>query len=126
MATIDHSRQVKTASGINIVLGIWFLISLWVYGYAAATQAMAWNYIVVGALIAILGALRSAAPHGRTGLSWVNVVLGLWALFSPWIFNYAGDMPRVWNDVIVGIIATGLAIWSGAATLTEHRHHATA
>lgn len=126
MSEMDHSGQVKTASGINIVVGIWFLISTWVYGYAAASQAMVWNYIVVGALIAIFGAIRYATPHSRVGFSWINIVLGVWALLSPWIYSYAGDMPRVWNDVIVGIVVAALAIWSGSATVSEHRHQVAA
>jgi hypothetical protein len=126
MSYTDHSGQVKTASGINIILGIWFLISAWIYGYAAASQAMVWNYVVVGALIAIFGIMRYATPHSRIGFSWVNVVLGVWALISPWIYGYAGDMPRVWNDVIVGIVVAGLAIWSGSATVSEHRHQVAA
>jgi hypothetical protein len=120
--THDHSTQVRTASTINILLGIWIVISPWVYGIGSATSGMIANSIIVGGLILIFGAIRDASPHARTGFSWANIVLGAWTVISPWIYQYSGTMPRVWNSVIVGLAVIALAIWSGAATVTEHRH----
>lgn len=68
MENRDHSRQVRTASTINIILGIWLIISPWVYGFATAAAAGA-----------------------------------------------------AWSSVIVGAAVVALSIWSGSATVTEHR-----
>jgi SPW repeat len=69
----DHSGQVKTASSTNAILGIWLVITPWVYGYVATARNTAWNSIVVGVLILIFGSLRYRSPHDRVGLSWANV-----------------------------------------------------
>jgi len=34
----------------------------------------------------------------------VSVVLGLWLLFSPWLFGYAGAPAIAWTAYIVGIV----------------------
>ena len=117
----DHSRQVKTASSINAILGVWLLISPWVYGYAGTARNTAWNSIIVGILIAIFGWLRARSPHHRAGLSWANVVLGAWTVSSPWIYSYIADTGPLWNSVIIGFAVIALAIWSASATVTEHR-----
>jgi SPW repeat len=118
----DHSRQVKTASSTNAVLGIWLLISPWVYGYVATARNTAWNSIVVGLLVLIFGSLRYRSPHDRVSLSWANVALGAWTVLSPWIYSYTSDIGPLWNSVIVGFVVIALAVWSGSATVTEHRH----
>jgi hypothetical protein len=65
----DHSKQVRTASGINLILGVWLIISPWVYGYALHENNPTWSSVVVGVLVLIFAALRYNTPHGRTAPS---------------------------------------------------------
>jgi SPW repeat len=125
-ATRDHSGQVRTASGINLILGIWLIISPWIYGYAANQSAPATSSVIVGILVLIFSGLRYNMPHGRTGLSWVNIVLGVWTVLSPWIFSFVDSTAYVVNSVVVGCVVAALAIWSGSATVAEHRSQTTA
>jgi hypothetical protein len=62
MLTRNSAAQVHTASGLNILLGIWLLASPWVFGYHTVGPAAIWNSVIVGALIAILAAKRSPQP----------------------------------------------------------------
>jgi SPW repeat len=121
VGAVDHSRQTQAASGINFLLGIWLIISPWVIGYAAAATGVATGNVIVGALILIFGAVRNRSPHMFTGLSWANIVLGAWTFFSPWIYNFASSQAYIANSVIVGIAVVVLAVWSGSATVMEHR-----
>lgn len=106
-----NDGQVKFASGINVLLGLWLLISPWLLAYSAAAGLL-WNSLIVGAIVAILAAIRFFNPDEYRWMSWVNLVLGLWIIASPWIFT-ASDLSTVlWNDLIVGILITVLAIWS--------------
>jgi hypothetical protein len=126
MTTTDHSMQVRTAAGINALLGIWLFVSPWVYGYYAARSGGAWNSWVVGVLILLFAASRYSTPHQRTQLSWFTLILGAWTVISPWVYGYAGNLAALWNSVILGLIVLALSIWSGSATVMEHReeHHA--
>ncbi|HVY81355.1 MAG TPA: SPW repeat protein [Steroidobacteraceae bacterium] len=118
----DHATQVRVASGINTLLGLWLIASPWVYGYSAGQIGSVWNSVIVGVLIAVFGLMRVRTPHEATAFSWINLVLGIWTVISPWIYGYAANTGRMWNNVIVGIVVFLLSIWSGSITVSEHRH----
>jgi len=117
MRTADtDTSQVKVASGLNFLAGVWIIISAWVYG-AIYTSGSAWNSIIVGIVIAVLAAIRFFAPRSAVGLSWINALLGIWMIISPWVYGYAATSAgRMWNSVIFGIIVLILGVWSAAAT----------
>jgi hypothetical protein len=101
---------VKAASTIVLLAGIWFFVSPWVYGVYA--HGNAWNSWIVGAALFILGCVRVARPAYSTVLSWCNMVLGIWAFFSPWIYAYTGNEGRFINSLCVGVIVFLLSIAS--------------
>jgi hypothetical protein len=117
-AVSPPQNGVRTASTIVLLAGIWYFVSPWVYG--AYGQSSAWNAWIVGALIFILGCSRVARPARLAGLSWCNVVLGIWAFFSPWIYGYAGTQGRFVNSLCVGIIVFVLSIVSASITVRTH------
>jgi hypothetical protein len=121
MTPADHSKQVRVASGVNAVLGLWLIISPWVYGYAAGNGGSMLNSVIVGAVIAVLAFLRTRSPRENAGLSWTNLVLGAWTALSPWIFSYL-EGGRLWNSLLVGLAVIGFAIWSGSATAADRPH----
>ncbi|MEZ4869293.1 MAG: SPW repeat protein [Caldilineaceae bacterium] len=106
--------QVRTASGVNVVLGLWLIISPWIFSYAALNGAL-WNSIIVGIIVVVLAGIRVANVMQYTWLSWINLILGLWIIISPWVYNYATLTGATWNSVIVGIIIAALSIWSALA-----------
>jgi len=121
----DHSRQIKTASGINAVLGVWLVLSPWLLDFAASAGAMGWNNLIVGLAILACGWSRFRWPHVRAGSSWTNVALGAWTVLSPLALNLTADARPMWNGLITGMFVMALAIWSGTATVAEHRPHLT-
>ena len=122
MAERDYAAQARSASAANVLLGIWLIVSPWVFGYSAAGGAAIWNSVVAGALIVILAANRVGSPHTGSGLSWTNFLLGLWTIASPWIYVYERQSSALWDNVVLGAAVAVLAIWSGSATAVEHRH----
>lgn len=123
MQARDHGRQARAASGVNILLGIWLIISPWVYDFATGVGAAStWNSVILGILVVICAANRYASPRSSPGFSWANVVFGIWALISPWVYGYSGDLAAMWNSVIAGILIALLAIWSGGITVADTRH----
>jgi hypothetical protein len=119
MANANYATQAKTASGINLLLGVWLVASAWIFLYDGSS-AGAWNSVAVGALIFVIGLTRVVSLVGPL-LARVNVVLGLWTIASPWIFGYAAAEPAMWNSVVVGIVVTLLALWSANATVWRDR-----
>lgn len=86
---------------LNLVLGAWLFISPWLLGYSNATAA-AWNAYIVGAAFAIFALIALGKPDRWE--EWVNVVIGAWAVISPWVLGYAAVTAATWNAVIVGAI----------------------
>lgn len=106
MANDTHEQRMmrRGANGLsilNVLLGIWFFVSPWVFG--AAHTSNAWNAWIVGAALVILAAARMSAP-AATGLSWINMLLGIWMFASPWIFGYTANTGRFINSLCVGVV----------------------
>ncbi len=119
MAAYDYRAGIKTASGLNILAGIWLIISPFVLGFFHYHQvAPLLNTLIAGVIVLVFAAFRVAYPERHPWLSWVNLLLGIWLIISPFFLpEYTTFTTRaVPNDVILGIIVGLLAIWSLAAT----------
>ena len=117
--------SVKTASGINVLAGIWLIISPFVLGFWRLPAAT-WDNIIVGIVILILAATRVAQPTFRTAwASWVNLILGIWLIISPWVLQIAGAPVPLWNNVVLGIVVGVLGLISGASTTDTRRVYTT-
>lgn len=114
----QYQRQVSIASGLDIVAGAWLFLSPWVVLMHAN---LAWNNWVVGALVAIMAAVRAFGAYTASWISWVNVVLGIWVIAAPWIVADAQFNSAAWNNVVTGLIIVILAAWSAVATNTGQR-----
>jgi hypothetical protein len=115
-----HLAQARIASGANVVLGIWLIASHWVFEYQGKSAVL--SSMAVGILIALLAAIRVASSHDSASLSGVNLLLALWLVVSPWVYRYRITEGALLNNIIVGALIAGLAIWSAVATDAERRH----
>ncbi len=52
----------------------------------------------------------AASESSTSGVSWVNVLLGIWVIISPFVVQFARIPAATWNNVIVGIIIAILAL----------------
>lgn len=112
---IKHEGQAVTASGLDVLAGIWLLISPFVLSFGSATGAVT-NNVIFGIIIGLLALFRFFNPRQAVGVSWLNVVLGIWVLISPWVIGFSAYSVATSNNVIMGIIIIILAGWSALAT----------
>jgi len=113
MFAINRSFRARIASGIHVGLGIWLIASPWVFDYGGRAPVL--NSVFVGALIAVLAAVRLASLHESAGLSGINISLGFWTIVSPWASGYALNKEAVANNIMVGVLVMALAIWATRA-----------
>src|ERR1041385_1697768 len=106
------SHTTAGASWLNILLGIWVIISPFAVQFAQLPAAM-WNNVIVGIVIAILAIIRTSTPR-QAGWSWVNVILGIWMIISPFALGVM-TTAIVSNNIILGIVIALIA--SGSASL---------
>lgn len=55
--------EVASASDLNVIAGIWLIISPFALGYGPRDSS--WNPIVFGAVVGVLALVRAPAPTGR-------------------------------------------------------------
>lgn len=119
-----RATQARWASGLNVVAGLWLIISPFVLGFgqpgqfgvAPGAMTQTWDAIVVGIIVTILAGFRAADPvHRPAWLSWLNLVLAAWLVISPFVLGFSGAQPETTNALVMGVIIGVLAIWSGLA-----------
>jgi hypothetical protein len=122
MLACNYAAQARIANGINTLLGIWLLVSPWVFGYHAAGWAAAWNSVIIGALIAIFAGSSFFSQHVHTGLNWINVPLALWTMISPLVYGYTANPGGLGDNLILAILISAFAICSDGATTAGENH----
>jgi membrane protein YdbS with pleckstrin-like domain len=109
------TAAARTASILNVLAGIWLIISPFVLAFTVLPAAM-WDSIAVGIVVLLLSWGRATNPDRAVGLSWINLVLGLWLIISPFVLGYALYPRPLWNHVVLGIVVAILALWSALTT----------
>jgi hypothetical protein len=104
----------------NLAVGLWLFVAPWVLGYAGLRSA-AWNSWTLGVVVVAVSV--SALILFAAWQEWVNVILGVWLLISPWVMGFAGaeNASALWNHVGVGLAVGGLALWDALAHGMEDR-----
>ncbi len=114
MAT-GYPNASKSGSLMALLAGLWFFASPWVYGSYLLRDS--WNNWIIGAAIAILAIVRiSSRDLTRTRwITWINCLLAIWIIVSPWIYQYADNTDRLINSLCVGVILFTAAVFSAVA-----------
>lgn len=102
------------ADGLNLILGIWLIISPFI-GLGDIIPAAAWNSWIVGAIVATVALVGLSRP--RAWEEWVHLFAGIWMFFAPFMFGYSGVAEAAWNQLIVGAAIAVVAVFG----LAQHR-----
>jgi hypothetical protein len=106
--------EAMSASGLNVIAGIWLIISPFVLAYGSGDAY--WNPIVFGAIVALVAVValaRLGGAYRATWLAWLNMAIGAWLFISG--FWLASTARASWNEWILGVIVFVLGAWSAAA-----------
>lgn len=109
---------IQTLSSVNGILGIWLIISPYILSYGSTAK---WDQTIIGVVVLILAAIRTAEPR-QQWLSFVNGLVGLWAIIAPWALSYVATA-SYWNEVIVGAVVAILGFWNSGLSIAGHHHH---
>ncbi|MGB3539051.1 MAG: SPW repeat protein [Mesorhizobium sp.] len=105
----------KVQDWVNLVLAVVLFISPWVLGFVPAATA-AWNAWAVAIVIGVLAI--AAITAFAVWEEWINLLLGLWLIVSPWVLHFSTDTRPTWTFVVLGIIAAVISAWA----LWENQH----
>jgi hypothetical protein len=101
---------------LTALFGILLFISPWLLGFSR--EPAGWNAFVSGAVLAAISI--AAVVRYSEWEEWVDFVVGMWILASPWMLNYPSGATATKLHVLVGVIVTVLAameLWQ------EHSPH---
>jgi len=107
--------RTKTASGINVIAGLWLIISPFLLGFSGGAAT---NAIIVGIVVAVLSLVHSMSTTEASWIGYVNTILGVWLIVTA--FMMMATAAVFWNSLILGIIVGGLAVWSASSHPSMH------
>jgi SPW repeat len=106
---MENWTNAKLCDVANLVLGAILLLSPWLFGFEAGTVSN--NAYITGIVIAILAIAALAAF--AVWEEWLNLIVGLWALVSPWVLGFQGTTAMTVHVVIGAAVAilAAIEIW---------------
>ncbi len=104
--------EIKGASGVNLIAGIWLAVSPFVIAYRAADPVL--TQVIVGGAIAVLALLRVTSGAAKSWMSWANASFG--AAICVVAVLLADSTAARWNGVAMGALVLVLAALSASAT----------
>jgi hypothetical protein len=105
---------------VDMVLGAWLAISPWILGFSDSAPGATRNALIVGIAVAVLSASTFLVYHVIE--EYIDVVLGIWLIISPWVLSASGDAGVVADFVIVGALVAGLSGYEIWASRHGHPH----
>jgi hypothetical protein len=102
--------NAKLCDVANLILGAFLFVSPWIFGFSGSRAAE--NANITGIVIALLAI--AALTAFAVWEEWLNLVVGLWTLISPWVVGFQGTTRAMTVCVVVGALVAILAaveIW---------------
>jgi hypothetical protein len=113
---VDAALNRKNAQDwVNLVLAVLLFISPWALGFVSVGPA-AWNAWATAIVIGVIAV--AAVTAFAVWEEWINLLLGLWLIASPWVLHFSTDPRPTWTNVILGIVAAAISAWA----LWNNRH----
>jgi hypothetical protein len=106
---MENWTNAKLCDVANLILGAILFFSPWIFGFDAGRASE--NAHIAGIAIAVLAVAALAAF--AIWEEWLNLVVGLWTLVSPWVLGFQGTKAMTVSVVIGAAVAilAAIEIW---------------
>ncbi|HVO41642.1 MAG TPA: SPW repeat protein [Aggregatilineales bacterium] len=121
MAEQTGTQQARWQDWLNLLLGIWLVISPWVGVTMSRSNPAAVNSYIFGVLV-IIFALTAMSQRNQAWEEWLNLIFGLWLILAPFALHFTDQAGAMWNQIVVGIIIGISALWAAVQVQGMHRH----
>jgi hypothetical protein len=101
---MNEWTNAKFCDVANLILGAILFFSPWMFTFEAGAQSQ--NAYISGIVIAALAIAALAAF--AVWEEWLNLIVGLWVVVSPWILGFSGSTAMSVH-VVIGILVAILA-----------------
>src|SRR5438046_8921270 len=106
---MDNWTNAKWCDVANLILGAFLFFSPWIFGFDAGKVSE--NAYISGIVIAVLAIAALAAF--TVWEEWLNLIVGLWTLISPWVLGFQGTIAMTVHVLIGAAVAVLAAIELG-------------
>jgi hypothetical protein len=96
--------NAKLCDVANLILGVVLFFTPWIFGFTGGVAAT--NAYICGIIIVVLSLAALAAFADWE--EWLNLLVGLWLIISPWVLGIQGSSAMAVN-IVIGIIVAVLA-----------------
>jgi hypothetical protein len=103
---MENWSNAKLCDVANLILGAILFFSPWIFGFDAGRVSE--NAHIAGIVIAALAVAALAAF--AIWEEWLNLIVGLWVLVSPWVFGFQGTNAMTVHVIIGAMVAILAAI----------------
>jgi hypothetical protein len=106
---MENWTNARLCDAANLILGTALFTSAWMFGTDTAKAAE--NATLAGIAIAVLAVVALAAF--AIWEEWLNLVIGLWTLVSPWVLGFHGTSAMTVHVIIGAAVAflAAVEIW---------------
>jgi hypothetical protein len=103
---MENWTNAKFCDVANLILGAVLFLSPWIFGFDTGIASQ--NAYISGIAIAVLAIAALAAF--AVWEEWLNLVVGLWALVSPWVLGFQGTRAMTVHVIIGAAVAILAAV----------------
>jgi hypothetical protein len=103
---MDNWTNAKFCDVANLILGAILFFSPWMFGFDAGKVSE--NANIAGLVIAVLAIAALAAF--AVWEEWLNLIVGLWVLVSPWVLGFQGTTAMTVHVIIGAAVAILAAV----------------
>jgi SPW repeat len=103
---MENWTNARLCDVANLILGAILFLSPWMFGFDAGRASE--NANIAGIVIAALAIAALAAF--AIWEEWLNLIVGLWTLVSPWVLGFQGTTAMTVHVVIGAAVAIIAAI----------------
>jgi hypothetical protein len=121
MVNLSSRETAKPQDWVNLVLAALLFISPWALGFTdhmLAARTAGASGIVIG-FIALAAIVQFAEWE-----EWLNLLLGVWLIFAPWIVGFAGVAAAMRTHVALGVLIALFSAWELWTVRHETSAHA--
>lgn len=109
--------EIVAASGSNVVLGVWLVVSPAILGYTGSDHGTA--QVGLGAAIAIVALVRTSLVRRQSWMGWLNFAAGACVLGGGLFLAHSAQATL--NATFTGALVLTLAAASAMASTTANR-----
>jgi hypothetical protein len=103
---MENWTNAKLCDVANLILGAVLFVSPWIFKFDAGRPSE--NAYIAGIVIAVLAIAALAAF--AVWEEWLNLIVGLWTLVSPWVLGFEGTKAMTVTAVIGAVVAILAAV----------------